>query len=139
MISDLQTIRERKILWRIDIVELNKRISDLSDQSRTLAAMNQHGLVDPDIFMRQSNDLAHQLQAAKQEKERLMGSENDDLIPKTKELLEMLEILPEYLWSFDSELFRELVERITVLDSQSLRFRLYNGLEITEKIERNAC
>ena len=36
-----------------------------------LASMNQNGLVDPDIFISQSNELAYQLRLAKQEKERL--------------------------------------------------------------------
>ena len=56
------------MLWSVDIVELNKRISDISDQDRMLADMNQCGLVDPDIFISQSNELARQLRAAKQDR-----------------------------------------------------------------------
>ena len=51
-------------------MELNTRISDLSDQDRMLADMNKCGLVDPDIFISQSNELSRQIRAAKQEKER---------------------------------------------------------------------
>jgi len=49
MLSDLQTVREHQMLWSLDIIELNKRISDINDQDRMLADMNKCGLVDPDI------------------------------------------------------------------------------------------
>ena len=136
MISDLQSVRERRMLWSVDIVDLNKRIADISDQDRMLADMNQCGLVDPDIFISQSNELARQLRAAKQEKERLMADADDDTIPNTRELLETLEILPEFLPDFDGEIFADLVDRITAEEDGALRFRLKNGLELTETTER---
>ena len=94
------------------------------------------GLVDPDIFISQSNELACQLTAAKQEKERLLAAAGDDSIPKTMELLETLESMPEYLLQFDGEIFGDLIEKIIVESNESLRFILKNGLELTEKIER---
>lgn len=124
------------MLWSEGIIELNKRICDLTDQDHTLSRMNQCGLVDPDIFISQSNELACQLTAAKQEKERLLAAAGDDSIPKTMELLETLESMPEYLLQFDGEIFGDLIEKIIVESNESLRFILKNGLELTEKIER---
>ena len=138
MIADLQSIRERRMLWSLDIVELNKRIADLSDQDRMLADMNKCGLVDPDIFISQSNKLARRLRAAKQEKERLLADGDDDAIPRTLELLETLDTLPEFLPDFDAEIFTDLVDRITAGEDGALRFRLKNGLELTEVTERSA-
>ena len=37
MLYDLQTVRERRMLWSLEIIELNKRISDINDQDRMLA------------------------------------------------------------------------------------------------------
>lgn len=124
------------MLWSEDIIELNKRICNLTDQDHTLSRMNQCGLVDPDIFISQRNELARQLIAAKQEKGRLLAAAGDNSIPKTMELLEMLESAPEYLSQFDGEIFGDLVEKIVAESSTSLRFILKNGLELTEKIER---
>lgn len=137
MISDLQSVRERRMLWSQDIVALNQTIADVSDQGRMLADMNKCGLVDPDIFISQSNELARQLRAAKQEKERLLADGDDDAIPRTRELLETLETLPEFLPAFDGEIFADLVERITADGDGRLRFRLKNGLELTETTERS--
>ena len=137
MISDLQSVRERRMLWSQDIVALNQTIADVSDQGRMLADMNKCGLVDPDIFTSQSNELARQLRAAKQEKERLLADGDDDAIPRTRELLEMLETLPAFLPAFDGEIFTDLVERTTAEGDGALRFRLRNGLELTETTERS--
>lgn len=138
MLSDLQKICEQRMLWSIDIIELNKQIYELTDQNRTLADMNKLGLVDPDIFMSQSNELARQLQRAKRAKERLIGNRDDDTIPQTRMLLEMLEAMPEFLPNFDGEIFGDLVEKITAESNTCLRFHLKNGMELTEQIRRTA-
>lgn len=70
MLTNLQTIRNRRMLWSPDIVALNKRISDLTSQNQTLAFLKQQGLVDPDIFIAKTNELTKQLRQAKQEKEK---------------------------------------------------------------------
>ena len=93
-------------------------------------------LVDPDIFISRQNELAEQLRAAKLEKERFLESEEDQTIQRTQELLEALEAGPDFLDAFDGELFRELVDKIIVESNDRLRFRLVNGLELTEPIER---
>ncbi len=50
--------------------------------------------------------------------------------------METMEAGPELLASFDAELFGELVDRITIESNERIRFRLTNGLELPEKIER---
>lgn len=137
LLSNLQAVREHRMLWSLDIIELNKRISDIAEQDRMLALMNKQGLVDPDIFIYQSNELAQQLRAAKQEKEQILGTENDNTLPETRELMEALDAMPEFLPAFDSEVFTSLVDRIMVDSGDTLRFRLTNGLELKENIKRS--
>lgn len=93
-------------------------------------------LVDPDIFISRQNELAEQLRAAKLEKERFLKAEEDQTIQQTQELIEALDAGPDFLDAFDGELFRELVDKIIVESNDRLRFRLVNGLELTEPIER---
>ena len=136
MLSDLQTTCNRRMLWSLDVIELNKRISELSSQNQLLASLKQQGLVDPDIFISQTNALTEQLRAAKLEKERILDTEHDDAITSTRELMEILEDGPDFLADFDEELFGELVDKIIVESNDRLRFRLKNGLELTETMER---
>ena len=39
MLTNLQTIHNRRMLWSPDIVALNKRISDISSQNQTYAGI----------------------------------------------------------------------------------------------------
>ncbi len=123
------------MLWSPDIVALNKRISDLSSQNQTLAFLKQQGLVDPDIFISKTNELTRQLRQAKLDKEKLMDAEGDDR-PANAGLIDLLEDGPEFLDSPDTELFGALVAEIIVESNDFVRFRLNNGLELRESIER---
>ena len=132
MMDRLNRIRERQMLWSPDVIEINKRISAITNQSHRLAMLNQQGVVDPDIFISKSNQLAEQLRKAKQEKDRLLDQRDDETLQKTRELLEVLECGPEFSESFDGELFCELVVKVTVSKEQ-IRFQLKNGLELAER------
>ena len=56
--------------------------------------------------------------------------------PKHGSFWKFLAYGPEYLEAFDGELFRELVDKIIVESNERIRFRLINGLELPEEIER---
>ena len=136
LLQTLQKIREKRMLWSQDIVALNNEIGTINNQSRKLNGLKLVGLSDPDYFIRRSNELSGQLRAAKLAKERLLDAVSDETIPKTRELIELLEDAPEYMDTLEEEWFTALVEKITVESNDSLRFRLINGLELTERIER---
>ena len=136
LLADLQNARKGKLLWSLDIVALNQKIADITRQDRLLAQLKQQGLVDPGIFIFRRNELAEQLRTAKLEKERFLEAEEDQTIQQTQELIEALEAGPDFLDTFDGELFRELVDKIIVESNDRLRFRMVNGLELTEPIER---
>lgn len=136
MITSLQAIRNRQLLWSPDVIELNNQIAQLTSQNQMLATLKQQGLIDPDLFISQSNELTQQLRAVKLEKERLLAANSDDTITQTQELMDILDAGPDFLDTFDAELFGELVDKIIVDSNEQLRFRLKNGLELTETIER---
>lgn len=136
LLANLQTARSRRLLWSLDIVELNNQIAETTRQERLLAVLKKQGAVDPDIFISRTDRLAEQLRAAKQAKSRLLDAEENQTITQTQKLLDVLEDAPEFLEAFDGELFGELVDKIIVESNERLRFRLINGLELTENIER---
>lgn len=73
---------------------------------------------------------------SRQQKEKLHNLEHDQVIEQTQQLQETLLTGPEILDAFDEELFCELIDRITVQSNTQVRFRLKNGLEMTESMER---
>ena len=134
--KQMAEVRKRRMLWSPAAVELNREISDILSQSHALALLNRQGLVDPDIFISKSNQLAEQLRNAKQQKEKLRDMEYDQSIDATQQLQETLLTGPEILDTFDGELFCELIDRIILQSNTKIRFRLKNGLELPESIER---
>lgn len=136
LVKNLIDVRNRQMLWSPAVVERNKQISDILNQSHALALLNKQGLVDPDIFISKSNQLAEQLRKAKQQKETLLKREDNNIIEQTKCLREVLQDGPAYLDVFDEELFCELIDKIIVESNTKIRFRLKNGLELPESIER---
>ena len=136
LISDLHDIRSGSLLWSEGIVEINKQISDIACQERLLTQLKQQGVVDPDIFISRADLLAERRRELKRRKERIIQAEEDDTIQRMEQMLDVLESGPDWLETFDEEIFNELIEKIVVLDNETLHFRLLNGLEIPEKIER---
>ena len=132
----IEVIREKRFLWSPQIIDLNHQIADIQSQNHTLAMLKQQGLVDPGIFVSQSNVLAEQLRELRNQKEQLMSVDGDETIEETKSMLQIMEAGPEFLVSFDPELFSELVAKIIVDSDEDIRFQLRNGMAVREKIER---
>ena len=136
MLSNLQKVRYSRMLWSEGVISLNKKISDILSQVQFLTQLQQTGGVDPDTFISSNSKLSEQLRRLKQEKARLLDTDSDDLADRTRDLMDALEDGPDFLDGFDAELFDALVEKIIVDSNERLRFRLKNGLELTEQIER---
>ena len=65
-----------------------------------------------------------------------MAAEEDTTAQRTRELIALLEDGPDFLDRPDTELCSALVAEIIVESNDTLRFRLHNGLELRESIER---
>ena len=123
------------MLWSLDVIELNKKIADLTSQNQLLSMLKQQGLVDSDIFISRSNAIAEQLRQAKLEKSRILEAEADDTVQRTQDMLDILVCGPEFMEQFDADLFSALVDKIIVEDGEHIIFRMKNGLRLVEKIE----
>ena len=115
---------------------MNTKISEILSQIHTLTLLNKQGLVDPDIYISTSNQLAEQLRKAKQQKDKLLDREHINIIEQTQMLMDVLMEYPEATDAFNEELFCELIDKIIVESNTRIGFRLKNGLELPEAIER---
>ena len=138
LLQNLLSVQSRKMLWSQDIIQLNRDISDLCSQRSLLTTLKQQGIVDPDIYISQLNELKVQIDTAKRQRSSLLDQENDQSMNLTREMIDSLEDGPELLTEFDSDLFTDLIEQIIVDSKDRVRFRLRNGLELTENIERTS-
>lgn len=138
MIESRLTVKSRRMLWSLDVIELNKRIAELTNQNQLLSMLKQQGLVDSDIFISRSNAITDQIRKAKQEKSRILEAEGDNTLQLTQELIDELACGPDIIDTFDADLFSALIDKIIVEDAEHIVFRLRNGLKLREKIERRS-
>lgn len=136
MVADLRKVSENRLLWREDVVALNKKISDIASQEQMLASLKKQGLIDPDIFIAQSNVLARQLREIKRQKERILDGDSDDTIAKTQDMVDLLDGGPDFIEKFSPELYQGLVDQIKVVDNDHFVIRLKNGLELPEVLNQ---
>lgn len=137
LLSTLTELRDKRMLWSADVIELNIKISDIMDQDRQLNELNSLGLADPDFYIQEKNDLAKRLREVKLKKERLVSAKDDETLKHTRSLMEVIEGLPEAITDFDEDAFKMLVDEIIIKSQTEMVFRLKNGLELSEYIERS--
>lgn len=83
------------------------------------------------------DEIDHKLRELRKLRRRLLEAAGEDQqIQKTEQMLEYLADSPEWMEEVTSDLFGELIERVTIAGPERLRFRLHNGLELVETIER---
>ena len=136
LITGYLTVKSQRMLWSLDVIDLNKKIADLTNQNQLLSVLKQQGLVDSDIFISRSNAIAEQLRRAKQEKSRILEAEGDSTVQQTQDMIDILADGPTFLEEFRADLFHALVDKIIVEDADRVSFRMRNGLQFREKIER---
>lgn len=118
------------------MLEINRAIAQATDQNYKISKLRTSGLLDADACAAKLAALDAQLTQLRVKRRRLQ--KNDDISEAAEALRQTLEILhqgPERLDEFDSELFADLVERVTVDPGHALRFKLNGGFEVTERLQ----
>jgi site-specific DNA recombinase len=132
-----QALKRHRNLSNLQVVELNRQIAELTERNHVLNGLKSKGIIDSALFISQTDELGRKIRSLKANKNRLMEQDEDDsTITETRNLIELLEDGPELLNHFDKTLFTSLVELVIAESNQRLKFRLANGLELAEPIER---
>jgi len=138
MLEQLQALKRNRNLSNTQVAQINQKIAELTEQNHVLNGLKSRGIIDSALFLSQTNELNRQIRVLKAEKNKLMvQNEEDGAITETRCLIAMLEDGPDLLTAFDETLFESMVELIAE-SSEHLKFRLPNGLELAETVERTA-
>lgn len=93
--------------------------------------------VDSALYLSQMDEIDRKLRELRKLRRRLLEAAGEDRqIHDTERMMEYLEDGPEWLDEVPAELFGELIERIIIISPERLKFRLLNGMELAENIER---
>ena len=109
LLQSLRGLNDQSRLLKIE--ELETAIEKNREQKQVLTNLMAGGYLEPALFNKESNELAAEAEALRQEKDGLMRSAE-----------------------FDDEIFLSFVERITVLSRKEVAFGLKCGLSLKERM-----
>ena len=134
MAEQLSTLRTRATFRQSRIAEIDRDILDIGRQTMLLHRLFGAGHMDAAHYYEQSQTFNQQTNTLRRERRQLIENTEDDAAEQTALLLDILQDSPERLEDFSAELFRNMVQRVTIPDVSGARFLLMNGLEVTEAL-----
>ena len=136
-IAALEELRERELRSNRKISDIDNEIARISEQNLVLVRLKSKGYVDSALYLSQMDEIDHKLRELRKLRRRLLEAAGEDRqIHDTERMMEYLEDGPEWLDEVPSDLFGELLDRIIIISPERLKFRLLNGMELSENIER---
>lgn len=122
------------------ISDIDKSIADLAAQNLIITKMHTSGVLSPADFSSQTSEINSKIVALRSERRKLLADdESDEILDNLKCLYDILEEY-EPNPNENEDIFKEIVEKITVNSNEKITFRLIGELEFTEEIsERGRC
>ena len=133
LLQSLRGLNDQSRLLKIE--ELETAIEKNREQKQVLTNLMASGYLEPALFNKESNELAAEAEALRQEKDGLMRSVNGDMV-KIEELQRLLRFTSKgtMMTEFDDETFLSFVEQMTVLSRKEVVFEWKCGLFLKERL-----
>ena len=136
LLDQFRELRERELRSNRRLADIDKEIAHISEQNLVLTRLQSNGYVDSALYLSQLDELDRKLRDLRRLRRKILESAGEDgQIQATEAILAGLEEHPGWHDEITAEFFETLVERIIVSTDGQLKFRLHNGLELTERME----
>ena len=115
---------------------INRAIAEATEESHKISTLRVNGLLDADTCTARMNVISAKLAQLRRERRRLVENETlDEVMDALRKVRQTILDGPEQMDDFDDDLFESLVEKIIAESQTEIRFRLYGGLELGERLE----
>ena len=115
---------------------INRAIAEATEESHKISTLRVNGLLDADTCTARMNVISAKLAQLRRERRRLAENETlDEVMDALRKVRQTILDGPEQMDDFDDDLFESLVEKIIAESQTEIRFRLYGGLELRERLE----
>lgn len=134
LLDQLRQVRELELRSSKKLADIDKEIANISRQNLVLIRLKSKGGIDPALALSQADALGRRLKDLRRLRRKVLdAADEDQQIQATEAILDYLE---SARWQDEvpPDLFETLVERITVVSAEEVKFRLLNGLELTERL-----
>ena len=131
-LESLNDILQRK---NPEILAVNRAIAEANEQAHNINRLRRDGLLDADICEGKLRQIAARLLELRRARRLVLQNDDvEDTAAVLRETVAKLNKSPERLETFDETLFAGLVETIIADSATFLRFRMYGGYELPERI-----
>ena len=118
------------------MLAVNQAIAEASEQSHRVSLLQSRGLLDAAACAAKLRELEGRLAELRRERRRLLREDDlEETLDAFRQTVNRVRGGPDRLEGFDEAVFAGLVETVTAESSRQIRFRLYGGIELTERIE----
>lgn len=134
LLDQLRELRERELRSNQKLSDIDKEIANISGQNLVLIRLKSKGCIDSALALSQADGLNRKLRDLRRLRRKVLeAADGDEQIQATEEMLDYLEVA-QWQDEVTPDIFENLIERITVVSAEEVRFRLLNGLELTERL-----
>lgn len=134
-LKQLSDLNEAMLKDNPAMLEINKAIADTAEQEYKLNKLQTAGLLDAEACIAKTRSINAKLLELRAKRRRLLENEEIEELSETiSQTIQELVEGPEKMVEFDENIFKRLIEKITVESNSRLRFRLYGGIELLEDI-----
>ena len=135
-ISQLREFSEILERRNPEILAVNREIAEMTEKNYKLTRIRSAGLIDEDVLAAKLREINAKITRLRRDRRMILKNQDiEDLIENLTRLARLIENSPENPETFDGNLFAELVETVTAVSETCLRFRLYGGIELTERVQ----
>ncbi len=135
ILLQLKELQERELRANQRIGEIDAEIARLTDQNLVLTRLKSKGYMDSDLYLSQMDEInAKARELRRLRREILKKTGEDKQIRQTEEMLDYLENSDCWMDELDPLIFSVMIDRLFLTADGTIRIRLQNGLEVTEKL-----
>lgn len=134
LIRQIENMQNRSSDNANQIKDIDKEIADLAAQNLVIARLHTNGILNNADYSSQSSEINIKISELRTKRRKILSEDkNSELLDTLHNLNELLERCKP-MYSFNEELFEEVVTEITADSNDSLTFKLTGGIELTEAI-----
>lgn len=117
----------------LSIEEIETRLKELQQELMSLVRLNVNTSFDAEVYDGEYGRIAKEIEGLREKKQKIKEAKLDDTIRKNRpEQIAAIIKEQDLVKGFDEELFREVIERVTVLSIVEVEFQFKSGLRVRE-------
>lgn len=134
VIKRLDEAIKRYRMNNADAYAISQQISEINAKLLMMEQLHQKQYLATDVYRMQSNELQSQITKLKARRVQLLSSKLEDAKTEIEKVSKAIGTIKEPLEEFDEELFKTVIEQISIDKNDNITFTLKGNISFTEEL-----